>query len=253
MFRLLRHAILPAFAFFFVLELMLVGAIEFWPDFRENIAGIRIFTQFKVLRGLVGLLKEGELPGYIVFQHFFKGSLLGVTVSVMFAVNAVAGEAHRGTLEILLARPLSRTRIIMERYLLGALQIVIPLALTTWTIPYLLMERWGEEIALYPLMLGSVHMSCMYLAIHGTTFFFSTIGRHPIRIAIGMFFFCVLQFAVYLMMDATQYSLVQLVDPLLFIDLFTTEQLNWNICGGLLGYTALTVAMSIFAFRRRLP
>ena len=168
-------------------------------------------------------------------------------------MNAVAGEAHRGTLEILLARPQSRTRILLERYLLGALQIVIPMMIATWTIPYMLKERWNEEIALAPLMLGSVHLCTMLLAIHGTTFFFSTIGRQPIRIALGMLFFCIFQFALYLMMNATQYSLVRLVDPRLFIDLFTTEQLNWSICGGLLGHTALTLIASIIAFKRRLP
>ena len=252
MLRTILRCSLPAIALFIVIELAMVGAVEFWPDFKGNIGALKFFTQFKVLRGLLGLLKEGELPAYIIFQHFFKGSMFVVTAAVLFAVNSVANEAHRGTLEIWMARPVSRTRLLMERYVVGVLQLLVPFILATWTIPTLL-QRWDETLPLEPLMLGSVHLSCMLLAVYSTTFFFSTIGRHPIRIAASMLFFCVLQLALYLTMEATHYSLVRLVDPRLFIDLFSTLELDWEICGGLLGYTALCIGASIFAFRRRLP
>jgi ABC-type transport system involved in multi-copper enzyme maturation permease subunit len=58
---------------------------------------------------------------YVTGQHFFKGcNTLGTAAAVLLAVGAVAGEAHRGTLEIWLARPLSRRRILSERWVQGA-------------------------------------------------------------------------------------------------------------------------------------
>jgi ABC-type transport system involved in multi-copper enzyme maturation permease subunit len=242
-----------ALGYFLVLEVMLVVAIEFWPDFQKMIGPFQLIAKFPVLKNWVDLLRDGGLPAYIVFQHFFKGcNLLGTAAAVLFAVSAIAGEAHRGTLEVLLARPQSRTRLLLTRWSGGALILVVPVLLSTWTVPWFL-ARWEQSLPLEPLMLGAVHQSCMLLAIYASTFFLSTIGRHPVRIAIGVLFFCVLQFALYFLMEATHISFVRLVDPRKFVDIFQTRSLDWQVCGGLLGYTAFALGCSLFAFRRRVP
>ncbi len=251
--RAARSLLIVTVAYFVVLEAMLVAAITFWPDFEANIGAVRLLTQLKVLRGLLGVLKEGELPGYIVFQHFFKDcNLLGTAAAVLFAVNAVAGEAHRGTLEILLARPQSRLRIALERWLAGAVAVVAPVFLTTWTIPYLL-QRLDETIELEPLMLGAAHQSCMLLAVYSVTFLLSTLGNQPIRIALGMLFFGAFELATYFVMEFTHWSVVRFVDPRLFVDLFARRSLDWEICGGLLGVSALCTLAAFVAFQRRVP
>ncbi len=251
--RGVRNGLLLAIGYFLVLEVMLVVAIEFWPDFEKFVVAFQLIAKFPVLRNWLDLLRDGGLPAYIVFQHFFKGcNMLGTAAAVLFAVNAIAGEAHRGTLEVLLARPQSRTRLLLSRWIGGALILVVPVVLSTWTVPPLL-ARWDYEIPLEPLMLGAVHQSCMLLAIYSSAFFLSTIGRQPIRIAIGVLFFCVLQFALYFMMEATHFSFVRLIDPRMFVDMFETRRLDWQICGGMLVYTAFALGCSLFAFRRRLP
>jgi ABC-2 type transport system permease protein len=251
--RAVRGGILLAIGHFVVLEVMLVTAIEFWPEFRTLIAPFELIRNFPVLENWVTLLKDGGLPAYIVFQHFFKGcNLLGIAAAVLFAVSAIAGEAHRGTLEVLLARPVSRTRLLLGRWIGGALTVVVPVFVSTWTIPPLL-RRWDLALPLEPLLLGAVHQSCMLLAVYSTAFLLSTVGRHPIRIAIAVLFFCILEGALYFLMEATHVSFVRLVDPRRFVDLFATRRLDWTICGGLLAYTALGLAASLVAFRRRVP
>ena len=90
-------------------------------------------------KNLVGLLEVTGVEGYVIAQHFFKGCMvLGIPAAVLFSMGAVAGEVHRGSLEIWLARPLSRNRILVERWVQGALAVVIPVFATSLTIPWLL-------------------------------------------------------------------------------------------------------------------
>ncbi len=251
--RSLRSFAVLVLGYFAVLEAMLWLSLVFWPDFEANLKLLKVMTKIAPIRELVDVLREGELPGYIVFQHFFKGCLfLGGAAAVLFAVNAVAAEAHRGTLEILLSRPQSRLRILLERWLFGALALLLPVFASTWTIPTLV-ERVEETIELQPLMLGAVHMSCMLLAIYSGTFFLSTIGRHPVRIAIGALFFAVFELATYFVMEATNWSVVRFVDPRLFVDIFTRKSLDWEICGGLLAFAGLATVASLIAFQHRKP
>lgn len=251
--RVFRYYAVLGAAYFLVLEAALWVAIYFWPDFEANLGAFRLLTQIKVIRGLISVLKEGEYPGYVVMQHFFKDcNLLGTMAAVLFAVSSIAAEAHRGTLEILLARPHSRLRILMERYVAGAVALVVPVFLTTWTIPALSSEV-EETIALAPLMLGAVHMSCMLLAVYSATFFCSTVGRHPIRIAATVLFLAVFEMSTYFVMQMTNWSVVRFVDPRHFVEIFTTGELDWTICGGLLGFSFVATLASWVAFSRRVP
>ena len=93
--------------YFVILELMLVGAVLYWPNFEGNLESVRALSSpIPALRDIINDIEETGVFGYISGQHFFKGcNTLGTAAAVLFAVGAVAGEAHRGTLEILLARP----------------------------------------------------------------------------------------------------------------------------------------------------
>ena len=154
-----RRALFQMLGFAFVLELILVPAILYWPDFEENIASFKKIVPFLKGKNLVGMLEVTGVEGYVVAQHFFKGCMiLGIPAAVLFSMGAVAGEAHRGTLEIWLARPISRTRLLLERWLAGALAIVVPVFATSATLPYLL-AKVDETMAWEPILLSSAHAS----------------------------------------------------------------------------------------------
>jgi len=102
----------------FLLELMLVPAVLYWPIFEENVAFAKNLVPFLKGKDVLGMVEVTGFSGYVIAQHFMKGCLFGgVLGAVLFSMNAVAGEARRGTLEIWLARPLSRRRILLERWI----------------------------------------------------------------------------------------------------------------------------------------
>ena len=241
-------------AFFVILELMLVAAILYWPSFSENIGAVRtLIGGIPAVGDLLDELEDAGVFGYIAGQHFFKGcNTLGTAAAALFAAGAVAGEAHRGTLEILLARPYSRARILAERYLAGLLAFGLPIFLTSATIPWLA-EQVDEIVDLESFLLGSVHQTVFLLVIYSAAFLLSTLGSNPTRIALTVLFVTTFMFAIYMIKVVTKYSLYRLCDLGDFIDIETSRTLNWHVLGPLLGVSAVLVAASLAAFRRRVP
>lgn len=249
----LRGALWRGLFLTLVLELMLVPAVLYWPQFEVNVGKLKSMTPLPVLKQLVGTLESGGVFAYVAGQHFFKGcNVLGAVAAVLFAMNAVAGEAHRGTLEIWLARPLSRARILSERWLQGALALCLPVILTTLTIPPLL-ARIDIDARLAPYLWAALHQCLFLLCIYSATFLWSCAGRRPLQIAMGMLFLTILQFAIYLIEHVTHWSVIRLADIEVLMRIQARLGLEPRLALALAGFSALCFALSHAAFRRRVP
>jgi ABC-2 type transport system permease protein len=244
---------LYAAAYALILEVMLVAAMHYWPSFEENIDALRLAIPVPVVQDMFDVLAARGVDAYVIAQQFFKGcNTLGTAAAVLFAAGAVAGEVHRGTLEIWLARPFSRARILSERWLAGALALAVPIFLSSATIPWLA-ERVGESVELRPLMLCSAHQLVFLLTIYSLTFLLSTVGANPIRIALTVLFLTTLEFALYMVKTVTHASYYRLADFDDFLAIFDRGVLDWGVCGPLLAISALLFVAAQLAFRRRVP
>jgi ABC-type transport system involved in multi-copper enzyme maturation permease subunit len=249
-----RYLVLYSLGEFIILELMLVAAILYWPNFEANVDNLRaLAAPIPALSDLLDTIEDTGILGYIAGQHFFKGcNTLGTAAAVLFAVGAVAGEVHRGTLEMLLSRPYSRLRILTERYVAGLVALSIPIFVTSLTIPALA-ERIGEIELLRPYLLGSLHQAIFLGAIYSLTFFLSCIGSNPTRIAIFVLFVTTLQFAIYMVKVVTHFSLYRLADIEVFVRIADRNALDPRIYVPLLGASVVLYGASVLAFQRRLP
>ena len=248
-----RALLLRALAFAVVLETLLVPAILFWPNFRENLDSLRGMMPFKAARDMLDQFGQAGAAGYVCGQQFFKAcNTLGTTAAVLLAAGAIAGEAHRGTLELWLSRPISRRQLLLERWAGGALAVVIPVFLTSSTIPWLL-TFVDEKLSLGAMLLCAAHQSALLLAVYSVTFFFSTVGSNPLGIGFGMLLFSIFQFAIYLIEKVTHYSMFRLADIPRFISICETGRLDWMVVGPLVLTSALFVGASLIAFERRVP
>jgi hypothetical protein len=236
-----------------VLELLLAGAVLFWPNFKGNIGTLKAMAPMQIMKDMVDALGKGGVTAYVNGQHFFKGcNTLGCAAAVLFAMGAVAGEAQRGTLEIWLARPVSRKRILLERYALGALAVALPVFATTLTIPWLL-ARVDESTRVWPLVLCSAHESLFLLAVYSATFLWSCLGHKPTLIAFVMLFFTTFQFSLYMVQTATHWSLFRLTDIEAFGRIFSAASLDARVCLPLAAASVACLAASLYAFERRTP
>ena len=254
MFRGWKGYVVYGFGFFVVLEIMLVAAIYWWPTFEENVDAIKnIAAPVAILSELVDQVDQFGVSGYIVGQHYFKGcSALGTAAAVMFAAHAIAGEAHRGTMELWLARPASRLRLMTERWIGGMLAVVVPVFATSATVPALL-GMVDKSMDFGDLWRCSAHMSIFLVAVYSVTFFWSSLGSDPIRISFTMLFGAVLVFALYLVEGVTNYSIYRLVDIEVFMKIVNTNGLDWRIVTPLLFVSGILYAAALKGFRTRVP
>jgi len=249
--RTLRSYLLPAIAYALLLEVMIAAAILYWPSFEENFESYRKMVPFESLRKLVDSI--AGIDAYVNLQHFYKAcNVLGTAAAVFFAAGAVAGEANRGTLELWLSRPVSRTRMLLERYVVGALAVTLPIFATSATIPYWL-GRVGEEMSLSGLMLSSVHQSLFLLVLYSLAFCISTVTSRPMPVALGLLFLTIFEFSIYLVMEWTHYSWFRLADIDDFKAIVNTGQLDASTCGPLAAGSAALLGLSLYLFHRRVP
>jgi len=170
----------------------------------------------------------------------------------VFAMGAVAGEAQRGTLELILARPLSRRRILLERWIAGAVAVALPVFATSLTIPWLL-QFVDETMRLGPLMLASAQQSALLLAIYSATFLLSCVSSRPMVLGFGMMLFVLFEFGIYIIKFVTHASIFRLADIGVFARIGSTQSLDWRLTGPLLAWIASMLWLSLAAFARRVP
>jgi ABC-2 type transport system permease protein len=107
---------------------------SFWPSVRENAAQ---FTEYmeklpEAIRNLFGGADFATPEGYVQTELF---SLLGPVLLIVYAIGAgaraVAGEEEAGTLDLLLSTPLSRGRVVLDKF--GSMvSATLFMALLTW-------------------------------------------------------------------------------------------------------------------------
>lgn len=241
-------------AYTLLLEAMLAAAVLFWPEFAENLETLRSMTSaIPIASEMLGEIEDKGFLAYVIAQHFFKGAnALGVAAAALFAAPMIAGEAHRGTLELLLARPFSRRRILLERWLAGALAVVLPVFLTTLTLPALA-ARVDEQLTLGPYLACAAHQALFLLALYTLTFLHSAASSNPTRVALVTLFLLVSQFALYMVKTATHWSLFRLCDLQVLLELADQERWNVPVVLGLAGVTLAALLGSLALFARRTP
>jgi ABC-type transport system involved in multi-copper enzyme maturation permease subunit len=248
-----RMTLWAALSVAFVIELLLVPAVLFWPKFEENLPMLRAIAPIKMLKEQIGHIEETGAIGYVLAQHYFKVcSTLGTLAAVLFASPAVAGHAMRGTLELCLARPISRKRMLTERFALGALALALAVFATSATIPPLA-ARVDETIEQVPLLWCSLHQTIFLVAIYSATFLASTLSSSPWVVAGAMLFASLLHFALYMIDTATHWSLFRLSDVPRYLAVYEHRALDWRIAGPMLAVIAVCFALSLVAFERRSP
>jgi len=95
-----------------------------FPSLRGSSAYAKVFEHmpegYRALFGLTGGSDITSAAGYLNTELLsFMAPLLVLAYAIGAGANAIAGEEDRGTLEILLANPVRRTRIALEKF--GAL------------------------------------------------------------------------------------------------------------------------------------
>lgn len=246
---------LRAFGLSFVLLVALGLAVAYFPTYAQNLGEIKKLAPLAVLKNMLNELEAGGVWAYMAGQHLFKGcNTIGCVAAVIFGAFAIAGESDRRTLEVVLARPFSRRRILLSRYASGALAVALPVFLTTFSInPLMAWFKIESRFSAQLLGLAALHQSLFLLAVFSLSFLASTLSHRPGRITGVILALGMVQFSLYLVEKATAWSVFRLADIWRYQYIEEKMSLEGRVVWPLAGFCLLCLIVSERAFARRQP
>ena len=205
-------------AYCLLLELLLVPAILLWPDVKLGLSAIMKMMPMAVLRDMFERMtdsnEEVAYRAYLSVQVFFKGvNIVSIAAAVLLGTGMIARERENQTLEFLVSRPISRSRILWSKFWVVALVIVVPIFVTSWTvIPLSRVPTVDFEISLASILVCSVHASVFVLAVLAVTTLCSVLARSQVLSAFWIGAFVILQATIYFVQGIRVVSVFRLAD-----------------------------------------
>ncbi|MFT4648314.1 MAG: ABC-type transport system involved in multi-copper enzyme maturation permease subunit [Planctomycetota bacterium] len=250
---IISYAVFSLFLFI-ILQGLLYAAIHWWPAFTENMGALKaLASPLPILADQIRLVDKLGAPAYVAGQHYFKAcNILGSTAAILFAANAIAGEAQRGTMEVWLARPVSRLRLYSERFIMGQLAIGIPVFLSSLTVPALL-ETVGTSMSYSDLIRCSFYQWIFLGSIFSVAFAFSALGEQPLKIAFILLFLCIAEFAIYMVKTITNYSIFRWSDIQTYATMIGKNVMPMDRVVIMLAIQVVAFSAGFVIFRRRTP
>lgn len=263
-----REIRVMALVYLCILELLLIPVIVLWPDLYGDLQRstfLQVFSRFwegstRISDGITDRNEDVAYVNWMALHLFFKGvNLVGIAAAVLLGTALFAREREAHTLEFLLARPVSRTRILVQKSWPTALCVVVPVFLANWTaIP------WSRSIDL-ELPFAELTLCCLQGALFVLMFlafttWVSVLCRVQAHVAFWIGGVTIVQIGIYLVPRLRRFSLFRLSDydvysPILngnigLAQLFDpTDQLGgqgfWALLGIAAGY-----ALALRALRR---
>ena len=193
-------------AYALILELMLLPAVLLWPNLRQGGSVLVEMMPADFLRDMMRAMTRDDdtaYRAYMAVQMFFKaGNMVGIAAAVLMGTGIVARERENQTLEFLLARPVSRSRILAGKFVVVAAAVVVPLIVTSWTaIPLSRLPSVDESLPFADLTLAAIHNASFVLLILALTTFVSVLSRSQVQTAFWIGAVVVVQLAIYFVQE----------------------------------------------------
>ncbi|HLU40018.1 MAG TPA: ABC transporter permease [Planctomycetota bacterium] len=256
-----REVRILVYAYVVVLQAGVIAAIAMWPHLRTDIAALGRLIPGKFLQRMFAAMADPDQAtaynAYLAVQLFFKGTnIVTLAFAVLLGTGIVARERENQTLEYLLARPVSRDRVLAAKFAVLATATVVPIFLTSMTAWPL---SWMVEEHVDPARLfqASAHAAAFALLFLALTTAASVVGRTQVHVAAAVGAFIVVQVLVFFVQVIRAGSVFRLADfdvfgPLLmghqpFADVFV-ERTIWLLAGA-----AVLFAVAVRTFRRIEP
>ncbi len=124
-----------AFWYGFGLALMSAFVVFIYPSYAEQLGDFEIP---EALKPFIGDQSITSPEGFLSAEIFSWSSILLVIFAIMAGTSALAGEETNGTMDILLAQPVSRSRLVLEK--------TIGIVLASIAVPALIVLGWLGSI-----------------------------------------------------------------------------------------------------------
>lgn len=244
--KLWRDERLKAIIFFTFLCLGAFLQVFFWPMISEMLPAMQknIPEPFKGM--FEGMASQGYIY-YVITQHFMKIlGFFGSFFAILLAASAMARELENRTMELLLAQPVTRRRVYLEKFGFAAIILAATVVVSTLLLsPASAMVE--ENIDLWNAFLASLIGFLVLMLIFSVVLTVSLYLEDQMQtISLGLGLSILM--SLLLVTDATKrFSLYQWLDSDFLLPVLKDGQMPWLSCAILL---LLTVAVGWLGLRR---
>jgi ABC-2 type transport system permease protein len=236
----------------FTCVLILVAVLQtfFWPTLEKLVPAL-LENLPEPVRWIAGGMAENGFMFFTITQHFLKNiGLFGAFFAIMLAASAMAREFENGTMEFLLAHPISRLRVVSEKFIFGAVALAIPVFLSTLAIAPAALLVVEIEVSVINLLLGSIYGFSIILVFYSFTFCLGIfIGEQMKTISISLILL-IFQFSLTVLEQTRSFTLLGWLDNRYLMPLMTKGVFPAIETAAFLSISAALFIVSSWQFRR---
>jgi ABC-type transport system involved in multi-copper enzyme maturation permease subunit len=132
---------------------------------------------------------------------------------VLLGTGLIARERENQTLEFLLARPVSRSRILWDKFWVVAVTVAVPIFVTSWSaVPLSRLPSVDESLPFGAVTLCAMHSTAFVWAVLALTTMVSVLARSQVQVAFWIGAIIIANVAVYFVQEIRVASLFRLSD-----------------------------------------
>lgn len=226
-----------------------------YPSFRETLGDFELPEFYAMFLGGEGEIDFAAPENFFALEFFSIAPVIIAIYAIVTSTGLLAGDEGRGSLELVLAQPISRTRVFVEgvaALLVGAVLICAATA-AGWLLTIPLIDVGGEEV-LSKLVVGSFNLFPITVAFVAAGLLLGAVA--PTRgLAAGVL--AMVTVAMYLANSVA--TLVDAISWLRYLSPFWYADSAQAVAGGatwwhplvLLASAAVLTLLALIAFRRR--
>ncbi len=146
-----------------VAVLIAVLDLLIYPSYQEQLKDFQMPDAFKALIGEATSIASPQ--GFITAEYFSWIPLLVIVLAIIAGTATIAGEESAGTLEFLLAQPVSRVRVLLEKAAaLSLLIIVVTLLPYPFMVAVMAMTDFDlSKVSLFAAMVSVIPIALLFL------------------------------------------------------------------------------------------
>lgn len=237
----------------FGLTLAVVAALDvyIWPSYRDTLQNFEIPPAFEALLG--GDLNLATAPGFLSAEFYSWIPILLLVYAVIQGTGAIAGEESGGTMDLVLAQPVTRRSLVLQRIvatILGTVSI-IAIGYLGWllSVPFV-----DIDVSLWDVFLANINLLPITLL-----FFSLSLAAGAIAPTRGMAVAISVGIATATYFIQTLAATVDVLEPLKYLSPFyyygngepLVNGLNWPHIALLMGIALALCIVAVRTFEER--
>jgi ABC-2 type transport system permease protein len=169
------------------LALMVLMYASFWPSVRDNAGQFESYLENlpEAMRNIIGELSLGTPVGYLQSELF---SFLGPALILVYAIGAgarsIAGEEELATMDLLAAAPVSRRRIVVEKFVAMS-ATAVGIGVILWVALVTIGPAFGLDVSAWNVAAATLQLVLLGIAFGAVALLLGAwLGRKSLAIAV---------------------------------------------------------------------